>query len=116
MEGQTNIDSNRSDILSHKLMIIGTSAIFTASIAAVIFDKKYDLIREYLSPSVVDENIKEMKKAMKACMDEADGHLTEFRLSDCVEDKVLENTGNFREISCKIDEAGEGNCKLATIF
>ena len=112
MEGQKDLERNRNEVFSDRQII----AIVTVLLSLGVFEYKYDLLEEYLSPSVVAENQKEMKKALKACMDEADGILTKMELSDCVEDKFEENTDNFREIICKIDAAGEGNCDLATLF
>ena len=91
MGGEKDLELNRNDIFSDRQII----AILTVLMSLGIFEYKYDLIREFLSPSVVDENIKEMKKALITCMGEADGLLTGTDLSDCVEEKVKENTGNF---------------------
>lgn len=109
---EKGIDTEKSAIFSDRQII----AIATILFAAATLEHKYDFIEEYLTPSTVELNRKEVKNALETCINEADGVLTPLALEECVEDEFQENTANFREVSCKIDQNGEGKCDLAKLF
>ena len=112
MENQKGIDKNNDSVFSDRQIIAITTVLFSLG----IFEYKYDLIEEYLSPGAIAHNQAEVSKAVKECTEGLDGVLTRLYLEECVEDVFQENTANFREVSCKVNENGEGNCDLAGLF